>query len=602
MPLWSIMIAGVFSCKHTAVKEPEERVKTYYLELIGQTDSAAAAFRNAVMQKPMNPAYVQRLFRTLRLAYKKTEFFAAYYTPLTAKSINGAPVPAVDENDQHTIEEPEGLQVIEPLVFPMVKAANQRDLVIKTEQLRSNLKRLKMMATQQELAGAQVFDALRLEVFRTMTLGVSGFDAPLAQTGVLETAAAYEAIEQVLEFYEGKERAADSVLGSTRRLFKNAITYLQQHSDFNTFNRMEFILKYGNGASSSLLNCAAMLKITLPGDLRPLKVNARTLFDTGAFNPDYYTAREQDFGTEDKRILGKKLFYDVLLSNNGQRSCASCHQPDKAFADGLKKQMALDGTTLIRRNTPTLLYAGLQPALFYDNRVSYLEDQAREVIGNKDEMHGSLEQAVVHLQQDSAYRVLFLKAFRNEKEAVNTRTLLNALGSYVRTLNAFNTPFDQYVRGNPRQLSTEQVKGFNLYMGKARCGSCHFMPLFNGALPPEFTALETEVLGVPERANGKTVDPDPGKYDLRRIGLYRYAFKIPTLRNIALTAPYMHNGVYNTLEEVMAFYNRGGGAGTGIHLPNQSLSADALHLSSQEISQVIAFLSALTDEGQRVRQ
>ncbi|MCF3108880.1 cytochrome C peroxidase [Niabella sp. CC-SYL272] len=589
------MITGVFSCGHTSVQKPELRVKNYYLEMISAADSTAGVFQRSVSRETANPATLQQLFKALRLAYKKTELFAAYYTPLTAKSINGAPLPSVDENDQHTIEAPEGLQVIEPLVFPVVDTANRQELLTKTAQLRSNFKRLKLMAEQQELAGPQVFDALRLEVFRTMTLCLSGFDAPMAQTGVLETAAAYQAIEQVLALYEQKEKARDSVLGTARRLFKNAIAYLQQHSDFNTFNRMEFIRNYGNRASALLLDCAAALNITLPGDLRPLKVKARTLFDTGAFNPDYYTAREQDFGSSDKRILGKKLFYDVLLSDNGQRSCASCHRPDKAFADGVKKQMTLDGTSQIRRNTPTLLYAGLQPALFYDNRVNYLEDQAREVIGNKDEMHGSLERAVLQLKQDSAYRVLFRKAFHNEKEVVSTRTLLNALGSYVRTLNAFNAPFDQYMRGNLQQLNDEQVKGFNLYMGKARCGSCHFMPLFNGTLPPEFTAIETEVLGVPERTNGKTVDPDPGKYDLRKISLYRYAFKTPTLRNIALTAPYMHNGVYKSLEEVMAFYNRGGGAGVGIHLPNQTLSADALHLSDQEIRQVIAFLNALTD-------
>ncbi len=135
-------------------------------------------------------------------------------------------------------------------------------------------------------------------------------------------------------------------------------------------------------------------------------------------------------------------------------------------------------------------------------------------------------------------------------------------------------------------------------MGKAKCGSCHFAPLFNGTQSPLFSKSEAEVLGVPAQADtaNAVLDEDPGRFILNPYPQYRYAFKTTTLRNVAKTAPYMHNGVYKSLEEVMDFYNRGGGAGIGIELDNQTLSPEPLNLSKKEIREIIAFLKTLNDD------
>jgi cytochrome c peroxidase len=121
------------------------------------------------------------------------------------------------------------------------------------------------------------------------------------------------------------------------------------------------------------------------------------------------------------------------------------------------------------------------------------------------------------------------------------------------------------------------------------------MPLFNGVAPPDFTKAEAEIIGVPAAKDKPVIDADNGKYAVHQISLYRYAFKTPTLRNVALTAPYMHNGVFNTLEDVVTFYNNGGGAGMGILLETQTLPADSLHLNTREQQDIIAFMGALTD-------
>ena len=151
------------------------------------------------------------------------------------------------------------------------------------------------------------------------------------------------------------------------------------------------------------------------------------------------------------------------------------------------------------------------------------------------------------------------------------------------------------MRGYEKQLNNSEKRGFNLFAGKAKCATCHFIPLFNGLVPPDFNETESEVLGIPGRSNKKQVDGDLGKYDFTKAVIHQHAFKIPTLRNVSLTAPYMHNGVFKTLEEVIDFYDKGGGAGIGIKLPNQTLPADKLNLSKQEKKDIISFLHTLTD-------
>jgi cytochrome c peroxidase len=147
-------------------------------------------------------------------------------------------------------------------------------------------------------------------------------------------------------------------------------------------------------------------------------------------------------------------------------------------------------------------------------------------------------------------------------------------------------------------MTAKQIEGFNLFMGKAQCGTCHFAPLFNGLLPPLFDRSEVEVLNVPKTANLKTpvVDEDSGRYVSFPIRFNYKAFKTPTVRNAAKTAPYMHNGALATLDEVMTFYNRGGGHALGLNDGVQTLSDRPLHLSKIEMKKVISFIEALTDK------
>jgi cytochrome c peroxidase len=292
------------------------------------------------------------------------------------------------------------------------------------------------------------------------------------------------------------------------------------------------------------------------------------------------------------------LFFDPILSGNHSRSCASCHVPAKAFTDGQAKSIAFDFKGQVNRNAPTVINAALQRSLFHDARVVFLEDQASDVVANPNEMHGSLREAAGQVAQSPGYVALFKRAFPEQAPETLSETHLKvALASYVRSLSGMNARFDGYMRGDKTQLTALETHGLNLFMGKAKCATCHFVPLFNGTVPPAFDRTEAEIIGVPASTDTirPVLDADLGRYHTFQIDLHKHAFKTPTLRNVALTAPYMHNGVYQTLEEVIAFYNKGGGAGMGIRLPTQTLPAEPLHLTAPEQKALVAFMGSLTD-------
>jgi cytochrome c peroxidase len=153
-------------------------------------------------------------------------------------------------------------------------------------------------------------------------------------------------------------------------------------------------------------------------------------------------------------------------------------------------------------------------------------------------------------------------------------------------------------------LSKREINGFNVFMGKAKCGTCHFLPLFNGAKPPRYYFTESEVLGVPaeKHKNKAVIDNDSGRILITGIPIHLFAFKTPTIRNIALTAPYMHNGVFDTLEEVVEFYDSGGGSGLKIAPENQTLPPEKLKLTRQEKKDLVLFMKSLTDTSVQVKR
>jgi cytochrome c peroxidase len=183
------------------------------------------------------------------------------------------------------------------------------------------------------------------------------------------------------------------------------------------------------------------------------------------------------------------------------------------------------------------------------------------------------------------------------ESSITPVALVKVNSNYSRSLAVFDSKFDNNINEKEVSLMVSEKKGFNLFMGKAACATCHFPPAFNGTVPPYYKETEFEVIGVPKTKKWKNaeLDSDLGRYHIFPMKERKGYFKTPSLRNIEKTAPYMHNGVYNNLEEVMKFYNKGGGIGIGIDIENQTLPFSSLDLSDKEIEDIIAFMKTLTD-------
>ncbi|OXG08291.1 cytochrome c peroxidase [Flavobacterium araucananum] len=539
------------------------------------------------VQADSTQAQIQRQFLEAHQSYKKVEMISAYYLPEVSKSINGPAIPEFEENDKVTVR-PEGFQVIEEFVFPEYKKESKKELLQELGVLAANLIRLEKVSNSTELTDAHVFDAMRLEVYRIITLGITGFDSPVVLNSLPEATVSLETIEKYYRVYLGDKAVANSK--EVLYIVEKGKKYLKTNTNFNAFDRSYFIKEILNPLSKGLFKTQTELGIPFMKEQRGLKVTAQTLFDKDAFDAEAFSGFPDYKTTPEKIALGKKLFNDPVLSGNNTRSCASCHHVSKAFTDGQERAAALDGKSMLQRNTPTLSNIAFQRAFFADSRVSYLEDQAIAVIRNENEMHGSLEKSALAIQKNSDYVRDFEKAFA--KGEINEFAIKNALASYIRSLSQYDSKFDAYMQ-NKTKFTADEKAGFNLFAGKAKCATCHFIPLTNGTVPPGFDRSESEILGVPNQK--KKLDGDLGKFVITQAAIHKYSFKTPTIRNIELTAPYMHNGVYKTLEEVVDFYDQGGGLGLGFDLPNQTLPEDKLNLSEKEKQQLIAFMRTLTD-------
>lgn len=540
-----------------------------------------------------NEAALKKSFLHARSQYKQVEYYMEYFFPTTAVLINGAPIDEI-ELGENLVEQPTGFQVMEELIYEAPNAENRELLANEINKMKLNLARVARYNAQYEITDEQVFDAMRLEVFRITSLGITGFDTPTALQSLPEAAAALNGIKGVLSLY-GAEEGLSARIG-------NAISVLHQAPDFNALNRLDFITKHLQRISADIDQLRRKLQISPVSGSSAMSDQAISLFQKDALDVKRFVGNHTEYPTGEKIALGKLLFNSKVLSNAGNRSCASCHHESRAFTDGLRTASGMDErdkskSIALLRNTPTLLYAGFQRGFFYDLKAGSLEDQALDVVHHIQEMDGSLKDAASRINRDSVWTAAFRKAYGTAAAKADPWKIQHALATYIRSLAPFSSRVDQYMRGNQQQLNEEEKQGFNLFMGKAKCGSCHFAPLFNGTQSPMFAKSEAEVLGVPGRPDTAkaVIDKDQGRYSLSPYPQYRYAFKTTTLRNVARTAPYMHNGVYKSLEEVLDFYNRGGGAGIGISLENQTLSAEPLNLSKKEMQQIIAFLKALDD-------
>ncbi|HJU32887.1 MAG TPA: cytochrome c peroxidase [Hyphomicrobiaceae bacterium] len=279
--------------------------------------------------------------------------------------------------------------------------------------------------------------------------------------------------------------------------------------------------------------------------------------------------------TPAKIALGKRIFSDPELSATGTIACATCHDPKLSFTDGEPTSKGVSGRRLVR-HTPSLWNVAWSPLLFWDGRAVSLEAQIRFPVEHPDEMGSSLDNAVDRFSRHASYVQAFGEAFPAADPQISPRTIAQALAAYERTLVSPPTRFDKWVAGDAAALTASEARGFEIFAGKGQCINCH-----KGFA---FTDHNFYDIGLPSEDKGR--GPEIG------LAAADHAFKVPTLRELAWTAPYMHDGSVGTLDDVVRIYEMG-----GIARPTRAKDLpDTIRLSDGDRADLVAFLESLSSE------
>jgi cytochrome c peroxidase len=625
--LFAVLLLTATQCTHVNIcssatpPAAAALIKKYAADFSRETEALDVAARDFQTRHAGVHALQARLEET-RLAYKRVEFMLEYYYPEHVKAyLNGVPLRHPDpypyeemplpeayyDNPDYiniapldyeepnalakprNILEPEGLQALDEILFSENPGAAPDRIAQLTRALamRSRIA-VQALVKRRYIEDYQIIEATRLELVRLFALGLTGFDTPGSLNAIDEARATLGTLARVTTATIGSRPAVDSLFSASLDLLKG--------QRFDDLDRLKFLTHAVNPLYQVLQEVHESLKLKNSSDLTPgpqaWNTKSRNLFGNDFLNPYAYTLLQERQDSDALRRLGKKMFYDAALSADGSMSCSSCHDPARAFTDGVPRSRT--------RNAPTLVNAVLSDRFFYDLRAFSLEEQITNVVENPTEFNTRLDIVAARASERSDYGPLISAAFGDGEASINRYQAVTALASYVVSLRSFNSPFDQYVRGETREIEPLAAQGFNLFMGKAACGTCHYAPTFSGLTPPLYQENESEVLGVLQSPQSVETDADPGRARNGRreddLPIFNHSFKTVTVRNAELTAPYFHNGAYQTLEDVVEFYDRGGALGTGAHdLSNQTLSPKPLHLTAHEKAALKAFLLSLTD-------
>jgi cytochrome c peroxidase len=549
---------------------------------------------------------LHRQIEVARLKLKNIDFWLRYFEPNAYRKING-PLPVEWENEVFEKFEPPyrregaGLSLAElslnqtPLIKDsLIQLIKRSEEAIKTFEADS--------ITGQLNSYSHFFLANRLFLLNLAAVYTTGFECPDTNHVVPELRSLLLGTKEIYNSYN--QSFPDKPLSAEYlEKYEKTISFAEiQGTGFSAFNHFDFIRDYVNplfAMNQKFINDYNARSInyndyTLNNDIQ-------SIFDKSLYasqnTKGIYSMVEDEKTLREIRYIGKLLFYDPILSGNNMRSCASCHKPTEYFTDttnGLAFQF--DKQQRLPRNTPTLINSVYNHLLMLDGKHISLQAQGKDVITNANEMNSNEKELIKKVLSCKEYKEAFksfLKLTPEEKD-ITLNHIVSAITYYDGSYSRFYSPFDNAMN-NKGFVSDEAKRGFNLFMSRAKCATCHFVPNFNGVKPP-YIGSEFEVLGTPADTSFKGLSSDKGRYMINKAPETLHAFRTGSIRNAEYTKPYMHNGVFKSLEEVIDFYDAGGGQGKKLIVDNQTLPGDSLHLTKNEKQELLAFIYSLNED------
>lgn len=551
---------------------------------------------------------IKKQVNLARLDLKRVDFWLRYLGPVSYKQING-PLPVEWETEVFEKFEKPYKRVGAGLTLAYLYLDEEtvdRDSLLRL--IRSSIKATSVFyqdsIKNQLLEHDHFFLCNRLFLLNLAAIYSTGFECANTEQIIPELEFMLENVSTLYSIYN-QSFPSHQVSPAYLTRFNQLLAFVKsQPKNHETFDHFTFIKNHVNPLFAE--NQALIEKYDVGSKSYldySLNKNAKSIFSKALYRGQnakgiYVRVYDQKVLAEIENI-GKLLFFDPILSGNNMRSCASCHKPGEAFTDTLRQSaLHFNGKNNLPRSTPSLLNVGYNHLLMADGKHFSLQDQARAVISNPSEMACKENEILEKILSCSDYKKAFTRFLQytpTEKE-ITVEHISSAITLYYNKFSGTYSPFDQAMNSG-RDLNASEKAGFNLFMSKAQCATCHFVPQFNGVKPP-YIGSEFEVLGVPKDTLYTALSDDVGRYNINPAEETHRAFRTGTIRNAAKTKPYMHNGVFTTLDQVIEFYNCGGGKGKGLSINNQTLSADSLHLDNIDKANLIAFIKSLNEDVQ----
>ncbi len=540
-----------------------------------------------------------------RLKLKACDFWLRYLEPNAYKQING-PLPVEWETEVfEKFEKPykrigRGLTVL----YNELEEENcNKDTLINI--LTSSIKTIPLFLNDSVIKKMNdhhhFFLANRLYLLNLAAIYTTGFECNNTSEVIPELKTMIGAVKNIYDSFN-QNYPAYSLSKDYSTLYEQCIEFVKnQSNDFERFDHFNFIRTYINPLFSLNQNFIRDFGISSKSyNDYSLNNNVNSIFSKNI----YYAQNTRGIYNRIKNPellkeiddLGKLLFYDPILSKNNERSCASCHKPSQYYTDTLTTtHLNFDKKNKLPRNTPTLLNTTHNHLAMLDGKHFTLQNQAKDVMTNPDEMASDENELLNKVLSCKEYKHRFNKLLEEtpQEKTITINHITSALTFYYGKLSQNYSPFDKAMN-KQTDVNKNVIAGFNLFMSKAQCATCHFVPQFNGVKPP-YIGSEFEVIGTPADTAFTQLSSDKGRYKINPAIETQNAFRTTTLRNASKTKPYMHNGVFPDLMSVIDFYNNGGGKGRGLNVVNQTLSEEKLNLSDLEKQQLIAFILSLTE-------
>ncbi len=603
--LVSFVTIGIVSFKS---QENNSYIQLYHSRLNELTQSETELIghiNNENIQTLAGKKFIKNKIKESRLKLKGVDFWLRYLEPVAYRKING-PLPIEWETEVFEKFEPPykregtGLSLAE-LYLDEINISKDSLIYL----IRSSLQSIKTYQTEPITVNLKnhhhFYLANRLYLLNLSAIYTTGFECPDASNRIPELVSMLEDINQLYLTYN-ESFYGYPIKKNYLNLYGDALQFVKkQPLEPNEFDHFNFIKNYVNPLFS--LNQQMIREYNVvSNNFNDYSLNDKSLsiFDKALYNGQnekgVFIAVDDEVVLEEIRQVGKLLFYDPILSGNNKRSCVSCHKPTEYFTDTSRNtSLQFDNKQSLTRNTPSLINVVYNHLLMLDGKHISLMNQAKDVITNPIELGSNEKDILKKVMSCSDYEKSFKRFVKLTPNStkLNIDHIVSAVILYYSSFSKYYSPFDDAMNNN-KNININCEKGFNIFMSKAQCGTCHFVPQFNGVKPP-YISTEFEVLGVSVDLTFTKISPDSGRSLIYPAPEMNHAFRTGSIRNAAFTKPYMHNAVFNTLDEVISFYDAGGATGKGLPLSNQTLSGDSLKLSETEKVHLKAFILSLNE-------